>query len=105
MSSAEFALHVELQQREPLPPAMLDLCAALMAAIHNGPLRRRDKRFWRAEDFRASDPWAALLPPPAVQASAPGAPAAKRPRLAPDLSHMRGKRIANARRRSAPAER
>lgn len=101
MTSAEFALHVELEQREPLPPALLDLAAALMAAIHNGPLRRRDKRHWRAEDFRPSDAWAALLPPPPapVQASAPGASPPKRPRLAPDLSHMRGKRVANARRR------
>ena len=99
MTSAEFALHVELEQREPLPPALLDLAAALMAAIHNGPLQRRDKRHWRAEDFRVGDAWSALLPPPPVQASAPGAPPAKRARLAPDLSHMRGKRVANARRR------
>ncbi|MGH6625141.1 MAG: phage tail assembly protein T [Burkholderiaceae bacterium] len=39
--------------------------AQLLAAAHNGPLSRPDKRLWRAADLMPPDPWAPAPPEPA----------------------------------------
>jgi hypothetical protein len=90
MSSAEFSLHAAYWRREPTGPGgQMQLWAALMAATMNGPLVRRDKKMFRSEDVWPGTQW---NPPPA-----PPPPGAKRARMAPDFSSVRGLRVANKR--------
>jgi hypothetical protein len=92
MSSAEFALHVAYWRREPVgPEGQMHLWAALMAATANGALVRKDKKLFKGEDFwSAAKAWE---PPPA-----PPPPGAKKQRMAPDFSHLRGMKVRNSKR-------
>jgi hypothetical protein len=64
MSAEEFGEWKAFYAAEDLYPAAQRLRhAQLVAAIHNGELRRQDKRLWSASDFMLTDPWA---PPPVV---------------------------------------
>lgn len=87
MSSAEFALHVAYWQREPVgPEGQMHLWAALMAAVTNGALIRKDKQLFKGSDFWKGDQWIPPEPPK------PGK------RLAPDFSHLRGAKVRNRKR-------
>jgi hypothetical protein len=88
MTSAEFAMHVAYWRREPTGPAgQMVLWAALMAATANGALMRRDKRLFKGEDFWPGTQW---TPPPKPEPLKPGQ---KKPRMAPDFSHLRGLKV------------
>lgn len=89
MGAEEFALHMAYLAAEP-PPALQ--WASLMAATFNGPRIKKDKQPFRAEEFWP-DPW---VPEPPAPPAKPGAPD-KKPMLAPDLSAMRGMRVAKRR--------
>jgi hypothetical protein len=97
MSSEEFSLHLAMQAVEPAGP-MIDMqrWAALMAAVMNGPRKRKHgNKLFTAEDF---------LPKGCSWAEQPGQiqlvtkPGQKPPRMAPDFSHLRGMRVNNKRR-------
>jgi hypothetical protein len=90
MSSEEFSLHQALMLREPGGEGDMHRWAAMMAAIANGALRKRDKSLFRAKDFYP-DPWEPEPAPP------PRAPDAKPPMQAPDFSHLRGMRVRSPR--------
>lgn len=63
MSSAEFALHEAYWSREPTgPDGLMQMWAALMAAVSNGALKKRDKSMFKAEDFWP-EAWPAPAPP------------------------------------------
>lgn len=58
MSAQEFGLWLAWFDQEPCDPASLaQMWAQQMAALFNGPLTRRDKRMFRADDFLPSDRW------------------------------------------------
>lgn len=66
MSAQEFAeWHVYYQVEGLTPQARRGRRAVRKAAQANGPLTRKDKRLWRAEDFAEVDPWSAVAQPPA----------------------------------------
>lgn len=66
MGAAEFGLWLAMMNEEGIGPlAEQQRWAMLMAALHNGPLVRRDKRHWRAADFMP-EPWAEPHAPPAA---------------------------------------
>ena len=89
ISAEEFALHQAYWRREPSgPEGRMLMWSALMAAIANGALIRKDKRSFTATDFWP-DTWA---PPPAPK------PGRKKSTLAPDFSHLKGMKVAKARR-------
>ena len=91
MSSEEFSLHQAFWSIEPGGAhGEVQRWAALMAAIVNGPLVRRDKRKFTAADFWPEDVWD--LPPEEVQPP----PGAKRRPLAPDFSHLKGLKVRKA---------
>lgn len=91
MSSEEFALHVAYWSREPTGPAgQMWMWAGLMAATANGQVTRKDKRLWQRQDFWPEDLWKPPPPPPP--------PGAKKARLAPDFSGLRGMKYAKAKR-------
>lgn len=90
MSSSEFSLHLAYWRREPTGPAgEMFKWAALMAAVLNGPLTRRDKRLFKAADIWDGTQWTPPPPEPTPKAGA------KKARMAPDFSHVRGMRVAN----------
>lgn len=76
MSAEEFGEWMAFYQREQLHPSADRLRhAQQLAAAHNGPLSRQDKRLWRSADLMAADPWAAQpdaapAPPSAAQLAA-----------------------------------
>lgn len=92
MSSEEFALHAAYWRREPTGPAgQMWMWSQLAALTANGGLTRKDKRAWRGQDFwDADEAWRALPPPPP--------PGAKKQRLAPDFSGLRGMKVGKAKR-------
>ena len=52
MSSHEFGLWQAYLVEEPVTPDVtLQLWATLMAAISNGPMRKKDKSAWKVADF------------------------------------------------------
>lgn len=58
MTAQEFGEWMVFYQREQLHPAAGRMDRAQqLAAVHNGPLTRRDKQMWRAADFMPLDPW------------------------------------------------
>lgn len=58
MSAAEFLEWQVMYQAEGLAPAAGRLQhAQVLAALHNGPLTRRDKALWRTGQFMLADPW------------------------------------------------
>lgn len=96
MTSEEFSLHQALWAVEPSGPyGSVQQWAALMAAIVNGPLVRKNKRRFTAEDFWPASAWAEQDEPREPQMVTRG----KKPMLAPDLSGMRGMRVNNSRKR------
>lgn len=38
--------------------------AEIMAALHNGPMKRHDGRAFEPRDFMPADPWSPPAPPP-----------------------------------------
>ncbi len=63
MSAEEFEEWRVMFANEELHPRVNALRhAQLLAAIHNGQWRRKDKKPWTSPDFIKADPWA---PPPA----------------------------------------
>jgi len=92
MTSEEFSLHQAYWAGEPSgPEGEVQRWAALMAAIANGPLIKRDKSRFKGEDFWPSTVWA----PPELPTPAKGG---KKQRMAPDFSHLRGMKVANRKR-------
>lgn len=92
MSSEEFSLHQAFWAVEPGGPhGEISRWAALMAATLNGPLVKKNKQRFRAEEFWPESVWDEA---PATVPMVTGKP---RP-MAPDLSHMRGMRVANRKR-------
>ncbi len=66
MGAREFGEWMVFFQREHLHPAADRLRhAQQLAAAHNGPLSRPDKRLWGAADLMPADPWALPPAPPA----------------------------------------
>lgn len=58
MSAQEFGWWLAWFDQEPCDPASLaQMWSQQMAALYNGPLTRRDKRMFRADDFLPSDRW------------------------------------------------
>ena len=51
MTAQEYGLHMALEAREPLDPAIERAVASLIAAQANGAMTRKDKRMWLAGDF------------------------------------------------------
>lgn len=82
MGAAEFGHWLSFLAEEPIGPAeQLPLWAGLMAALHNGPLVRRDKARWSAADFMPRL-WAKpAKPKPATAADARAHVAAQRRKL------------------------
>jgi hypothetical protein len=70
MTAEEFGLHLELEQHEPLVPALEHAVAALLASQANGPMTRRGGQHWSAADFKRAEPW-----PQTDAAAAPASPA------------------------------
>lgn len=67
MSAEEFGLWLAWFDQEPCDPASLaQMWAQQMAALCNGPLTRKDKRSFQANDFLPADRWQveAELPKP-----------------------------------------
>lgn len=84
MSSEEFALHMAYWSIEPSgPQGEVQRWAALIAAVNNGGLVKRDKSLFKADEFWSPNVWA----PP--EEPKPGKPR----RLAPDFSHLRGLKV------------
>jgi hypothetical protein len=72
MSASEFGRWRAFFEQEPVGPGVsMAQWAELMAALHNGPLRKASKALWTAADFTRA-PWA---PPPAAPKPATGADA------------------------------
>ncbi len=58
MSVEEFLEWQVMYQAEGLTPgAQRQQHAQLLAALHNGPLTRRDKALWKTGQFIGADPW------------------------------------------------
>lgn len=97
MTSEEFSLHLAYWSVEPAGPlGDVQRWAALMAAVVNGPRVRKNKQPFKPEDFWPATAWddeAARQQPQLVTRGG------KKATLAPDLSAMRGMRVANTRRR------
>lgn len=93
MSVEEFALHQAYWRHEPSgPEGEMLRWSALMAAVVNGPLVKRDKTRFKGADFwSAEEAW----PVPQEAVITKGG---KKQRMAPDLSHMRGMKVANRKR-------
>jgi hypothetical protein len=93
MTSEEFSLHLAYWAVEPSGPlGDVQRWAALMAAVVNGPRKRKGNasKPFTLTDFWPANAWSEAPPPPT--------PGAKPARMAPDLSHMRGMRVNNRRR-------
>jgi hypothetical protein len=89
MSSEEFSLHLAYWRVEPSgPEGEMQRWAALMAAVNNGGLVKRDKTLFKAQEFWPDDRWA--LP----EEPKPGT----KKRLAPDFSHLRGAKVRKVKR-------
>lgn len=89
MSAREFGEWMVFFRQEQLHPAADRLRhAQQLAAAHNGPLSRPDKRLWRSADLMPSDPWA---PPPAPTPPAPPGFAELAAQAAAINSAMRGR--------------
>lgn len=85
MSASEFGLWLAFNAVEPiLPGTELHLWARQMAAVHNGPMLKRDKTPWKAADF-VGELWAS---PPPEDASAPTKSTATQ--LRGMIQHLRG---------------
>jgi hypothetical protein len=73
MSASEFGTWLAFFEEEAIGPGVhVALWAELMAALHNGPATRKDKRRWQPEDF-ARPRWAPPAAP--VKASTKGSAA------------------------------
>ncbi|MBL0918043.1 MAG: hypothetical protein IBJ14_05030 [Hydrogenophaga sp.] len=73
MSAEEFLEWQVMYQAEGLTPGAQRLRhAQLLAAMHNGPLGRRDKTLWKPGQFVSSDPWrrAAVVAAPTAESIA-----------------------------------
>ncbi len=58
MSAEEFGLWLAWFDQEPCDPASLaQMWAQQMAALCNGPLSRKDKRLFQADEFLPADRW------------------------------------------------
>jgi hypothetical protein len=97
MTSEEFSLHLAYWATEPSGPlGDVQRWAALMAAVMNGPRKRKhSNKPFTGEDFWPKDAWAAQPGEIQLVTAKPGA---KPKIMAPDLSHMRGMRVNNRRR-------
>ena len=96
MTCEEFALHQAYWAREPSgPEGEILRWAALMAATANGLLVKRSKQRFTARDFWPGDVWA---PRPEDMPAPKDGKGGKRPRMAPDFSHLRGMKVANRKR-------
>lgn len=63
MGSHEFALHLALDREEGTGAEHEPMrWARLMAAVHNGPLRKPDKTLWQPIDFKTR-PWSDATAP------------------------------------------
>jgi hypothetical protein len=93
MTSEEFSLHLAYWDIEPTGPAGEMLrWSGLMAALHNGPMVKRNKQPFKAAEFWPADQvW--QLPAEPV----PPKPGEKPKRMAPDFSHLRGMKVRKAR--------
>jgi len=74
MSSLEFGQWQEYLAEEPVEVSEQKHRARLLAAVHNGQLRRRDGQIWDQDDFFRK-PWQPLEPP--VAPAAPVGPTAE----------------------------
>jgi hypothetical protein len=89
MSSEEFSLHLAYWRIEPSGPGgEMQRWAALMAAVNNGGLSKKDKTLFRPDEFWSPDVWAVPEEPK---------PGTKK-RLAPDFSHLRGMKVRKVKR-------
>ena len=89
MSSEEFSLHLAYWRIEPSgPEGEVQRWAALMAAVNNGGLVKKDKSLFQAAEFWPPNVWA--LP----EETKPGA----KKRLAPDFSHLKGAKVRKVKR-------
>jgi hypothetical protein len=63
MTAEEFEEWRVIFTIEQLHPALdTQRHAQLLAALHNGPLTRKDKKLWRTDEFALPDPWARPKP-------------------------------------------
>jgi hypothetical protein len=100
MSSEEFSLHQAYWQVEPSGPhGDVQRWASLMSAVVNGPRVRKSKRPFDAADFWPPDAWAAEPGEVRMVTKPKPGKTGKAPPMAPDLSHMRGMRVNNSKRR------
>lgn len=71
MTGQEFGLHLALDRGEPLPPAVDQAVASIVAGLANGPMTRANKKPWKPSEFipkRWPEIDESMIAPPAPKA-------------------------------------